>query len=93
MFLRDNANKKNFEGNIGEMIVSKKLNLARDEAHAAAKKSFEIENIKKQSDTVQRSAQVDAPGCVNAAGKPGQSESYSSNKIHQTWCTDFSQSL
>ena len=69
MFLRDNANKENFEGNIGEMIVSKKLNLARDEAHAAAKK---IENIKKQSDTVQRSAKVDAPGCVNAAGKLGQ---------------------
>ena len=38
MFLRDNANKENFEGNIVEMFVPKKLNLARDEAHAAAAK-------------------------------------------------------
>ena len=38
---------------------------------------------------VQRLAKVDAPSCVIAAGKLGQS----SNKIHQTWCTDFSRSL
>ena len=75
MFFRgDNANQENYENNIGEMIVSKKLNLARDEAHAAANKSFEIENIKKQSDTVKRSARVYPPGCVNAAGKLGQSD-------------------
>ena len=36
-----------------------------------------------------RSAKIDAPGCVNAA----EVMSNSSNKIHQTWCTDFSQSL
>ena len=42
---------------------------------------------------VQKSAKVDAPGWVNAAGSWGRVIGYSSNKIHRTWCINFSRSL
>ena len=41
---------------------------------------------------IQRSAKVDAPGCVNAAGKLWQSNKLQL-QLDQTWCTDFSRSL